>query len=201
MSVSAIENHQSKITNPLTLALSPRGERGQSQGPQPQTLYHKTWPFQPPFSPSGEKVAGGRMRGPGFLRFNEHEKDTKHKPPHPSPLPQGGEGTVAGQKTTKIGNQKSPIENRISPSGEKVAGGRMGAFSIASCLALLANVLRLSRHVTIGMLFQQTIGRWRQNDAVQACADHFCRVLRFSLQASAGSAPCLRISAERASAC
>ena len=73
----------------------PQGGEGTVARIQPQTLYHKTWPFQPPFSPSGEKVAGGRMRGPGFLRFNEHEKDTKHKPPHPGPLPQGVEGTVA----------------------------------------------------------------------------------------------------------
>ena len=76
------EQKKTQITNPLTLALSPKGERGQSQGPQPQTLYHKTWLPEPSFSPSGEKVAGGRMRG--LLRFSENRKlITQNKPPSP----------------------------------------------------------------------------------------------------------------------
>jgi hypothetical protein len=39
MSVSAIENHQSEITNPLTL--SAKGERGQSQGFNPNPELNK----------------------------------------------------------------------------------------------------------------------------------------------------------------
>jgi hypothetical protein len=60
MSVSAIENHQSEITNRLTL--SAKGERGQSQGFNPNPELNKET-LSTVLLPLGEKVAGGRMRG------------------------------------------------------------------------------------------------------------------------------------------
>jgi hypothetical protein len=73
--------HAKLEVQPLTLALSPKGERGQFQASTSSQHRMIKLP-QPPFSPSGEKVAGGRMRG--LLRFSENRKlITQNKPPSP----------------------------------------------------------------------------------------------------------------------
>ena len=94
---SKIKNLKSKISPPHPSPLPQRGE-GTKQCPSP---------------PRGRRWPSGRMRGlsPAIQLLKSKIKNQKSKisPPHPSPLPQRGEGTVA--------KCPSPPRGRRWPSG------------------------------------------------------------------------------------
>ena len=115
--------------NPLTLALSPAGERGQLQESRNKAASLNITDDPPPFSPSGEKVAGGRMRGPGFvLHLNTENRTLKtlnHNPLTLALSPAGERGQLQESRNKAASLNITDDPPPFSPSGEKVAGGRM----------------------------------------------------------------------------